>query len=294
MFYAVSMLGIFVFALGIISLIAANWDNIGNGVKLAADFIVLAGITAGIAAAEKHRNIFWRELGIFFLFMMTGASIGLIAQIFQTNGSIENAALIWALFTAPLLAVSNKRLLPLLWVPLLLFGLLYREAFWEFLEYILFLTGKYISSAPAVLYLPLILICGLLAVFFSCLNRLCRQNCPVFSVLRGYCEFAAYYLAFFLLCNGERYSFSIIFELIVSVAVFATAATVYYRENARKMLNFNICMIGVCFVLTYIKIFGNLLNTGAGLLVSGLVILASAAAIKTIMNKTAKTRKEDK
>ena len=40
--YAVFMLGVFVTALGIISLIAANWEEIGGGVKLTADFILLA------------------------------------------------------------------------------------------------------------------------------------------------------------------------------------------------------------------------------------------------------------
>lgn len=294
LFYAVSMLGIFVFALGVISLIAANWDDIGDSIKLAADFIILAGITAGIALAEKRQRLFWREAGVFFLFMMTGASIGLIAQIFQTNGTFENATLLWALFTAPLLVVSNKKLLPLFWVPLLLFGLLCREAFWEILDDIRLFMEKYISSEPAVFYLPFLLFCGLLATAFSRLNRLCRQNCPVFAVLRGYCEFTAYCLAFFLLCDGGSRPFSIILELIVSVAVFATAAAVYYHRNARKMLNFNISMIGVCFVLAYIRIFEDLLTTGAGLLISGLVILAAAAAIKTIINKTAKTRKEVK
>ena len=98
--YAVFMLGVFVTALGIISLIAANWEEIGGGVKLTADFILLAVLAGGIMRAQNRASAFWRETGIFALFMMTGASIGLIAQVFQTNGTLANGALTWALFSA--------------------------------------------------------------------------------------------------------------------------------------------------------------------------------------------------
>lgn len=74
--YAVFMLGVFVTALGIISLIAANWEEIGGGVKLTADFILLAVLAGGIMRAQNRGSAFWREAGIFALFMMTGASIG--------------------------------------------------------------------------------------------------------------------------------------------------------------------------------------------------------------------------
>lgn len=107
--YAVFMLGVFVTALGIISLIAANWEEIGGGVKLTADFILLAVLAGGIMRAQNRGSAFWREAGIFALFMMTGASIGLITQVFQTNGTLANGALTWALFSAPLLAVSGKK-----------------------------------------------------------------------------------------------------------------------------------------------------------------------------------------
>ena len=103
------MLGVFVTALGIISLIAANWEGIGGGVKLTADFILLAVLAGGIMRAQNRGSAFWREAGIFALFMMTGASIGLITQVFQTNGTLANGALTWALFSAPLLAVSGKK-----------------------------------------------------------------------------------------------------------------------------------------------------------------------------------------
>ena len=59
--YAVFMLGVFVTALGIISLIAANWEEIGGGVKLTADFILLAVLAGGIMRAQNRGSAFWQR-----------------------------------------------------------------------------------------------------------------------------------------------------------------------------------------------------------------------------------------
>ena len=82
---ALFSLGIFILSLGIISLIAANWDEISGTVKLTIDFILLAALAAGTIVADARGKIFWKEAGILALFLMTIASIGLISQVFQTN-----------------------------------------------------------------------------------------------------------------------------------------------------------------------------------------------------------------
>ena len=61
--YAVFMLGVFVTALGIISLIAANWEEIGGGVKLTADFILLAVLAGGIMRAQNRGSAFFQCVG---------------------------------------------------------------------------------------------------------------------------------------------------------------------------------------------------------------------------------------
>ena len=53
----------FVTALGIISLIAANWEEIGGGVKLTADFILLAVLAGGIMRAQNRGSAFFQCVG---------------------------------------------------------------------------------------------------------------------------------------------------------------------------------------------------------------------------------------
>ena len=80
---------------------------------------------------------------------------------------------------------------------------------------------------------------------------------------------------------GYRYS---ILNLLIPVAVFAGSAWIYYKHNYPKMQNFNIAMIGVCFFICYIRLFSDLLTTGIGLIVTGL-LLSLVWGIKTVINK---------
>ncbi len=293
--YAVFMLGVFVTALGIISLIAANWEEIGGGVKLTADFILLAVLAGGIMRAQNRGSAFWRETGIFALFMMTGASIGLIAQVFQTNGTLANGALTWALFSAPLLAVSGKKALPLFWVPVFFYGLCFRPAFWKFAENVILFIHDHISAEPAVAGALLIIFYGLGAYAFYRLNLLFKRKYPVFAVCRGYFEFFAYCSAFFLLVGDFFFTSSLtVSGMAAAIAAYAAAAWIYYRHNSPKMTNFNIAMIGVSFFVAYLRLFGDLLTTGVGLVISGALIMALVLVTKAITDKTANIRGENR
>ena len=124
---ALMLLGIFTVGLGIISLIASNWQDIGRTAKLATMLALLAG-TGGLAwhwqsqgkraAAEKML------LGEFFL---VGAGIGLIIQVFQlSGGKIYDPLAVWCLVAAPLLFVTGQKLVSYFWVPLfLVWGIIY-------------------------------------------------------------------------------------------------------------------------------------------------------------------------
>ena len=56
------------------------------------------------------------------------------------------------------------------------------------------------------------------------------------------------------------------------------------------MTNFNIAMIGVSFFVAYLRLFGNLLTTGVGLVISGALIMALVLVTKAITDKTANIR----
>jgi uncharacterized membrane protein len=124
--YALStvlILGIIIIGIGIISLIAANWDTIPDAIKLAADFILL--ILCGFLILytwKKQKELIFEMLLLFFMLLCL-ASIGLISQIYQTSGEFYDALLFWSLITAPIMLCAKSRVPPFIWMAGFLIGL---------------------------------------------------------------------------------------------------------------------------------------------------------------------------
>ncbi len=281
---ALFSLGIFIVSIGIISLIAANWDEISGAVKLTIDFMLLAALAAGTIVADARDKTFWKEAGILALFLMTIASIGLVSQVFQTNGTLSGGALLASVFSVPLLAVSKKKLLPLLWVPLFLGAVFSNQTVLDFLEHIFRYLERYYDYCPAIVMIPFIAFFALISYGSQHLNLLFNRKYPVFAVIRGYFELLSYCTAFIDGFAGYRYG---IFNLIVPVTTFSVGAWIYYKHDYPKMQNFNITMIGICFFVAYIRLFSNLLTTGIGLIITGLLLLGLVWGINAAINKAA-------
>lgn len=124
--YSFMMLGAVIIGLGIISLIAANWANIPDRVKLGADFLLLSALAGGIYTQYPTR-----QQGAGFEVLVVGfmlaclASIGLISQVFHTGGEWYHALLFWASMTFLLSLFARNLFTRFLWVTLFLHGLLW-------------------------------------------------------------------------------------------------------------------------------------------------------------------------
>lgn len=110
----------FLIGLGIIALVAANWDQIPNNVKLGgAIVLMIANASAVILSMKFKKNILPQVLcGVFAALIM--AVIGLIGQIFQLRSDVSGACLLWALCAWPLFLIAPRLLW--LWIPLLFVG----------------------------------------------------------------------------------------------------------------------------------------------------------------------------
>lgn len=116
LFYSLLFLSSFCIGIGLIAIIAANWEIIPKYVKLLADFAALSAIAWGIWQTRRNNKSLLSEgLIICFALLILG-SIGLIAQIYQLPSHDLSALLFWSLLTFPLLILSNKPLLPALWL----------------------------------------------------------------------------------------------------------------------------------------------------------------------------------
>jgi hypothetical protein len=90
--------------IGIILLIAANWDGISDAVKLGGFLVLLAG-THGVAFWLTKSGLPYERTAASFHFIGAGlvlAGIGLVAQIYHLNGRPPNAFLLWLAAILPL------------------------------------------------------------------------------------------------------------------------------------------------------------------------------------------------
>ncbi len=255
------------------------FNALSNSLRISASSpAIAAGLSsAAVARADGKQQKTYFEIGLFALFWLTGASIGLIAQVLQTNGSLTDGMLLWALFSLPLLSLSGKKLLPLIWLPLLIFSLCLREDFWRYYTSAIDWIYTHLSSSPAVVGGLLIAFYTLLATTGGLLNILSKRRFPVFAVWRGYAEVLAYLSAFWL--PVVEFSFA---TFAVGVIFFTLATAFYYRSRQAKMLNFNITMIGITFLNAACQLFGSLLATGLVFLAAGIFLLTGVFVCRHI------------
>jgi hypothetical protein len=114
--YGFLVLGGAVVSIGVVSLIAANWDAIPAAAKLVTALLVLSGLAAGIwRAEERGQAITFDVLAVLYV-LGTLAGIGLVSQVFHTGGELHHGLFFWAGLSF-LLATRGKRMfLPSLWV----------------------------------------------------------------------------------------------------------------------------------------------------------------------------------
>ncbi len=113
----------FLIGLGIIALVAANWQQIPSTVKLSGALVLMA-VNAGAVwwtiHAQKH--ILKQVLCVIYAFLIMGV-LGLIGQVFQLRADVAKACLTWGFLSWPLFLIAPRLLW--LWVPLFFFGLHY-------------------------------------------------------------------------------------------------------------------------------------------------------------------------
>lgn len=114
--WALSGMGALAIGLGFVAVVAANWEEIPAGAKLAAD-LLLTGLCAAFVFVAWQRDREWpRELGALLLFGLVIGSIALIGQVYQLQSDSWQALVTWLALSTPFLAlVTFSRLVGALW-----------------------------------------------------------------------------------------------------------------------------------------------------------------------------------
>ncbi len=112
------VLGALLIGLGIILVIAHNWDIFSKGTKLIFALLPLI-IGQGVCIyyyIKKKSSVTWREASATFLFLAVGASISLVSQIYHIEGTMEGFLFIWMIACLPIIYATNSHIATMLFL----------------------------------------------------------------------------------------------------------------------------------------------------------------------------------
>lgn len=326
-------------------MVAANWDKIHYSVKLFTSFTILSGI--GISILYSQRNEIWndtiRYLLVLLLCALFFANIGLVSQIYHTQGKLYQALLLWSGITILLVIMYPGRVLQHLWIAVFsssflswidnhpdidwkershYFSLFFFVASWVFagvaifterrLEtkesktsilvnpFLLWAFGFFITSSiwgsfetrdipnldqdlefsrrydlPFSWYWPLLVPVLLIAVSQIFRRRFSRRKVILFSIAGIFLGFLNYPQVFH---SYGKYPAMIFFFL-------AWIPFTFLFFESRRWFDLSLLILGVRFVSIYLEVFGSLLATGIGLIISGVFILGFSILVFRMREK---------
>jgi uncharacterized membrane protein len=118
LFIVFGILGSLLLGLGIILILAHNWDELSKETKTIIAFLpLLSGqVFCGYTLLKKQDSVAWRESSSSFLFFAVGAIMALIGQIYNIPGDISTFLLTWMLLCLPLVYLMNSSITSLLYI----------------------------------------------------------------------------------------------------------------------------------------------------------------------------------
>lgn len=109
--WGIAAVGAVAVAAGVISLVAANWDEIPDSVKLGACLALLLGTLAGAWGAGRLASTWPRDLLLLVHDGMLLATVGLVAQVYHLSGHPWRAFALCAVLSLPAVLIAAHGLL---------------------------------------------------------------------------------------------------------------------------------------------------------------------------------------
>ena len=98
------VIGAILVGLGIILIIAHNWDSFSRPIKTGFSLLplIIGQLTCGYTLLKRKSSQAWREASASFLFFAIGACISLISQVYNIPGNMGAFLLTWMLLFLPI------------------------------------------------------------------------------------------------------------------------------------------------------------------------------------------------
>lgn len=112
------VIGAFSIGLGIISIIASNWDEYSRFTKTALSVLplLLGQILAAYTLLKRKESGAWKEASAVFLLMAFGAVIAMIGQVYHLPSNLHSFITVWIWSSVPLLYLFNSSAVTLLFL----------------------------------------------------------------------------------------------------------------------------------------------------------------------------------
>lgn len=150
LFVVFGILGAILVGLGIILILAHNWDELSRSTKTIFAFLplVVAQAICVFVLLKRWESTVWRESATTLLFFAVGACISLVGQIYHIPGNLSSFFLTWMLLCLPLIYVMKSSAAALLY----LLGITYYAAETSYFSY--HVSDFYIYWALLIAVLP--------------------------------------------------------------------------------------------------------------------------------------------
>ena len=108
--WAIIGLGALTIGLGLVSLVAANWDAIAGTVRLSIHFAIMAALAAGIwwRLTKGALNDHVSDAMLFVLAVLGLTFFGHVGQVYQTSSPLWQPLMAWLLLFSPLLLLFGR------------------------------------------------------------------------------------------------------------------------------------------------------------------------------------------
>lgn len=118
LFLVFGILGSLLVSLGIILIIAHNWDELSKSSKTAIAFapLIIGQLAVAFSIFKSKESKTWKEGSSTFLYVSIGATISLISQIYNISGNMSTFILTWSLLGFPLIYLMRSSMASLLFI----------------------------------------------------------------------------------------------------------------------------------------------------------------------------------
>lgn len=133
-FSVFAITGFLLISLGIILILAHNWDELTRPARLviSVGVLLLAQIFAGFSLWFKREQSSFTESSSVFLMLMIGTSIALVSQTYHLYDDIDAFFLTWIFLALPLIYIMRSTLTSVLYLGLIMVWVVQSSFVWPF------------------------------------------------------------------------------------------------------------------------------------------------------------------